>query len=351
MPTPNIFQYATKELSQDALICWLVACAVQAEGDLRRCGLDFIGTLMRHGREPRGRPYVVSDVWLPEAQYKGIDVYFQARINDRLVSFVIEDKIATTMHGDQLKRYREVVRRDDRPEDEFRLVYYKTGYIFDDERAEAERSGYAVFGAEDMQHFLSEQKRSECHEIIRQYREHINQIVKDRTDVLAKWDWTYDFVQHEFMVRLRDALAESRGQWDSAFGEDPGDWNSVDRGVNRGGDPWTQYWFCSALFWRLDGYQPLRLRVWTEGAKQLYSGWSEDTWAGWISVFRRLQLEHGLVESPFPRRMYYGGELVQEGTVGTIKLPQQEADRTIPQILKLHGAFVREIASVDLGIR
>ena len=42
--TPNLFHYATKELSQDALICWLIEWAGQPLGatkedeELRRCG-------------------------------------------------------------------------------------------------------------------------------------------------------------------------------------------------------------------------------------------------------------------------------------------------------------------------
>ena len=46
---PNIFRYATKELSQDAVICWLVACGREANGDLRECGLSFVRALMRSG--------------------------------------------------------------------------------------------------------------------------------------------------------------------------------------------------------------------------------------------------------------------------------------------------------------
>ena len=45
---PNIFGHATKELSQDAMICWLIdwACQPKAtteeEEELRRCGLRFV---------------------------------------------------------------------------------------------------------------------------------------------------------------------------------------------------------------------------------------------------------------------------------------------------------------------
>ena len=46
---PNIFKYATKELSQDAVVCWLVACARAAPEELHIIGLAFVQALMRSG--------------------------------------------------------------------------------------------------------------------------------------------------------------------------------------------------------------------------------------------------------------------------------------------------------------
>ena len=345
MPKPNIFDYATKELSQDAFICWLVACAAEDGGALQHCGQAFIGTLMKHGREQYGRPCVVTDVSLPETQYKGIDVYFQARVDGSMVSFVIEDKTVTSVHGDQLERYRETVRNDDRPEDEFRLVYYKTGYIYNDEREQVEKVGYTVFGAEDIQRFLASQPVVENNEILIQYRDYINGVVSARKEVLASWDWEYDFVQYEFMSRIRDALVQCKGKWAGVIKEDITGWEEVTKGANRGGGPWTQYWFCSALGWRLDDFQPLRLRVWTKSAKEMFPDWTDNTWVKWMDIFQRLQREHGLAEAPFQRRMYRGSGLVQEGTVGAIALPDREADKAIPSVARLHAAFLEEIGS------
>lgn len=154
MPTPNLFRFATTELSQDAVICWLVACAREADGGLGECGRDFVRTLVRHGQDGYPGPCEVTDVGLPQRQRERIDVYFQARIDGRTVTFVVEDKTDTEMHGGQLKRYGCTVRQDDDEEDDFCLVYYKTGYVYDDERDEAQRAGYRVFGAKDMQRFL-----------------------------------------------------------------------------------------------------------------------------------------------------------------------------------------------------
>ena len=46
---PNILRYATKELAQDAAICWLVACARDTDSDLQTCGLSFVQALMHSG--------------------------------------------------------------------------------------------------------------------------------------------------------------------------------------------------------------------------------------------------------------------------------------------------------------
>ena len=343
MPTPNLFQFATSELSQDAVICWLVACAGANDGALRECGLEFVRALVLHGRDDHRGPCEVADVSHPERQYKRIDVYFQATVDGRRVSFVIEDKTDTEMHGDQMERYAEEVRRDEEEEDDFRLIYYKTGYVYDDEREQAQKAGYRVFDAEDMRRFLTSQAGAGGHEIVRQYREHIDGILTERGDRLAQWDWSQPFVQYELMRRLRTALLDRREDWAAALGEEVTD--NLLRGANVGGGPWTQYWFCDALGWRLDDSQPLRLRVWTEGARKLRPEWSKDTWRGWMEIFQDLLDSCCLVEHRFQVRMQYAGVLAKEGTVGAIDLSGRAADQWIPQIVDLQVAFLREIGA------
>lgn len=159
---PNIFRYATKELSQDAFICWLVACAREADGELRKCGLAFVEALMRSGEgrvtDARsgaeesycGEEHEIADVRGPWPQRGRMDVYFQAKVDESVVSFVLEGKTGTEMHGGQLERYRKVVGEDTEEEGLIKAVYFKTGYVFDDEREQAECAGYSVFDAEDV---------------------------------------------------------------------------------------------------------------------------------------------------------------------------------------------------------
>ena len=64
---PNLFHYATKELSQDAMICWLIKWAGQGKGagpeqeELRRCGSRFVSALLNHKMAPGTDPIELED--------------------------------------------------------------------------------------------------------------------------------------------------------------------------------------------------------------------------------------------------------------------------------------------------
>ena len=110
---PNIFNYATKELSQDAVICWLLDWAgrqdVQDKEDkaLRDCGRRFVEALLdEHGDSLKGDIEKIEIL----QQDHGIDVL--ARINyhnDRQQVLLIEDKTDTGVHGTQLEDYYKAV--------------------------------------------------------------------------------------------------------------------------------------------------------------------------------------------------------------------------------------------------
>ena len=190
MKGPNIFNYATTELSQDAVICWLVACAAEATGDLQECGRAFVRALFRAGMSdgiegvpvlgangkpttPYDGPCDVSDESNIRRQYHKIDVYFQAKVDEKTVSFIIEDKTYTKYHSCQLTRYIEAVSTDDEVENLIKPVYFKTGYVFSDEREVVECAKYSVFEAEDMASFLGSQDVTRENEILRQYAEYL----------------------------------------------------------------------------------------------------------------------------------------------------------------------------------
>ena len=367
---PNLFDYATSERSQDAVICWLVACAAEATGDLQKCGLEFVRTLFRAGKSDRtgGVPVLgpdgeltarhdgpcnVSDVSCPSPQYDRIDVYFQAKVDGKRVSFIIEDKKDARDHSNQLARYIKTVSTDDEEEDLIKPIYFKTGYMFSDERESVKQNNYSVFKAEDMAKFLGGQDVTRENEILRQYVEYLTCQMKTRVDAQANWYLNQDHVQWEFMLKLRDRLENADGEWQpfipAELSGSPPDsdwlWYGLGRGTNSG-SPWTQYWFAKHLFWRLDSWTPrLRLMIYLENA-----GMSVEESDGMVSEYRdsfneALQ-EEGLDARRFVRRK---GNECTVGSVEIAKFQGMTASEFLDRVTRVHIRFLDVIsAKVEL---
>lgn len=124
----NLFSFATKELSQDAFICWLCSFAkddIECEEDaLRKCAkhllCEFIG-----GDDS-------SDIKLLEAkkQVMNIDVLLLVEYLNKKYYIIVEDKVHTSEHDDQLNRYKESLKSICTYE-EIVCVYFKTGFQSD----------------------------------------------------------------------------------------------------------------------------------------------------------------------------------------------------------------------------
>ena len=106
-PKPNLFKYGRKELSQDAMICWLLAWADECHAAtcpaLHQAGQSLVKALFR--KHDRPGPERICTVKL-EQQASGIDVL--AWINDEY-ALLIEDKTDSHEHSEQLGRYHELV--------------------------------------------------------------------------------------------------------------------------------------------------------------------------------------------------------------------------------------------------
>ncbi|MCT7654457.1 PD-(D/E)XK nuclease family protein [Oceanimonas sp. NS1] len=108
MHKPNLFNFATSELSQDALLCWLLSWSdprQQAnDNKLHQLGRTLLTALIT---EAGGTPTSINHVEVLR-QYRRLDVL--CRINDNLI-LMIEDKTGTQEHSNQLVRYRAAVEK------------------------------------------------------------------------------------------------------------------------------------------------------------------------------------------------------------------------------------------------
>ena len=102
--TPNLFKYATSELSQDAFICWLLAWADPTLEDedpaLHKTGIKLAKTLLNLNSE-KERPESIESVEIVRQSSK-VDIL--CRINGKY-ALLIEDKTNTKHHSNQLAKY------------------------------------------------------------------------------------------------------------------------------------------------------------------------------------------------------------------------------------------------------
>ena len=110
---PNLFDYATSELSQDAWLCWLLAHVGRADATgLREAAHDFVASAWNALRptEPIVRDDIAGPVKVVR-QWNRVDVLAELAVRGRPTVLLLEDKTTTTQHSEQLARYRAAVDR------------------------------------------------------------------------------------------------------------------------------------------------------------------------------------------------------------------------------------------------
>lgn len=200
MCTPNLFSYATKELSQDAIICWLIAWALTEPEDENECGrqLRDLGRAFVHALLAKHDASLEGDIQCPEArevhrQDRYIDVLARIRNENAAHVLLIESKIDEDGDPDTLKRYfREVIDgntklgRVVRPE--VRRIFLKTG---NQSRAEDERieqaTGFMVFNRRDFLDVLDRYQGD--HSVVKDFRAHLQRKEDDFNGFRHGWSW------------------------------------------------------------------------------------------------------------------------------------------------------------------
>lgn len=124
MKTPNLFTYATSELSQDAFICWLLSWGDSelsiVDRELHLCARKFLSIMFT--KHSLSVPKKIETLVVSK-QDNGIDVL--CVINNEY-AIIIEDKTWTNEHSDQLKRYYDDVCSRGVDKDKIIAIYYKS---------------------------------------------------------------------------------------------------------------------------------------------------------------------------------------------------------------------------------
>lgn len=178
---PNIFDIATKELSQDAFITWLLKWADKSEHtvdekdlQLHLCAQEFVQQLIA-----KQHPGIISEPYRVVAgrQWKNIDIWAEVYSNTENFLIIIEDKIHSGEHSNQLAKYKEMASRWC-IEEKFKLVciYLKTGSEPESSlKIIQEEHGFSIFSRKDFIMLLDKYEKIDNHILI-DYRKWLRDI-------------------------------------------------------------------------------------------------------------------------------------------------------------------------------
>ena len=103
MTRPNVFKYATRELSQDAMVCWLLSCMNSTDPKYRNIGLNFIRLIFNDNTIQDHEIVLESDS--PYKQYYHMDVYAIICFRNKMYPIIFENKTNTYLHSNQFQNY------------------------------------------------------------------------------------------------------------------------------------------------------------------------------------------------------------------------------------------------------
>lgn len=207
MNKPNIFKYATSELSQDAIICYILEWAKndnkKLNNQLHDLAINFLDSLFNKFEEvPKPLEYKTIEI---KKQYRNIDILC---IVNNTHSIIIEDKTNTKNHSNQLQRYFEQIKKDF-SNTEVLPIYFKTGDQSNYDKVL--ENGYKVYSREDFLQVLKTNKVN--NNIIEEYT-HYLQNIEDNINsykILPIEKWNYQSWKG-FFITLRKELND--GNWD-----------------------------------------------------------------------------------------------------------------------------------------
>ena len=206
---PNIFEIATKELSQDAFITWLLKFADhscrQEDMGLSNCGKDFITKLIKKQFTEFNEPIVSVDAG---RQWEGIDIW--ATVNEKYL-IIIEDKTSTSHHSNQLKRYKIIAEKWCLSENYNNpiCIYLKTGNESQNSLKQIEKQGFSIFNRIDFLEILNQHELLISNNIFVDFRGRLLQIEKSTNDYNHKpikdwrgseWQGFFQFIEKEINI-------------------------------------------------------------------------------------------------------------------------------------------------------
>lgn len=205
MRTPSIFEFATSELSQDAMFAWLLRWAdnqfMVNDPELCRLGKAFVALLT--GIE-------ADKVYSIVVKRQKLHTDLLVKINENIY-LIVEDKVSSSIHDNQLNRYSKAIEEEYHDKsDNILKAYVKTHNESLCVLAEVKEYGYRPVGRDAVLSVLNQYVGT--HPLVIDFREHLQDITNWTNNRLtwpvSKWEW---FEWQGFYMDLEQRL--EGGKW------------------------------------------------------------------------------------------------------------------------------------------
>lgn len=162
---PNIFEFATSELSQDAFLCYLMSFGKSKYKDTNTEEYKLARSFLKELS-------VEEDIKEIKRQESHIDVL----ILTESYAVILEDKTFSKEHSEQLKRYNEIC-KSKYFDKKVKLLYFKTGYMDIQEKEKFNKDEVCILDIDVISKLMSEYSGNNT--VVNMWKEHIEKINKD----------------------------------------------------------------------------------------------------------------------------------------------------------------------------
>ena len=231
----NLFDYATKELSQDAFLRWLFESFNGNEDEkFKKMVCDFIAYFTK-GQKDERKPLEldIKDITKIKtfAQYDdtdvSIDIYSDRFENTKYKTIVIEDKTGSEEHN-QLKKYNDKIDKkwkygSSTPIECVYKVFYKTSTLNKTERERVKAANWTPFYLDSIYDFFIKYKHAIKSDVLNDYIDHIEKMMEDATydelpneNNILRWK---SFLEKKVEPILKDGNSKyDTVVWDTFYG-------------------------------------------------------------------------------------------------------------------------------------
>ena len=250
--TPNLYGFATKELAQDATIAYILAWADPLYKDshprLLGLGTELLRSLL--ATQNVGLPPIAVGALCIQTQVDRIDILVRINTekNGSGIILIIEDKVSTQEHSNQIDRYKDIANEKFvRESDRLVAVYLKTGNESQESLPPEDQCG----------RFL----RPQLLAVMDRFKDTNNDIIENFRDHLQEWEdetnrwkalpyYNWQWCQWEgFYAALEERWWERHKDW-CGWGH-----------VTYRGQGFLGWWGCAKKFETLDGCSDLYLQI------------------------------------------------------------------------------------------